>query len=125
MTAVLVALGGAVGAVLRFLADRGVQRRHDSAFPWGTLTVNVAGSAVLGVLAGWGLAGGRPDAVQALVGIGLCGSLTTFSTFGYETIRLLTDKARLYAVANVVITVFAGFGAGAAGLVAATAVWGH
>ncbi|ASR39184.1 chromosome condensation protein CrcB [Prauserella marina] len=125
MTALLIVLGGAVGAVLRFLVDRGVQRRHDSAFPWGTLTVNVAGSAVLGVLAGWALAGGRPDAVQALVGVGLCGSLTTFSTFGYETVRLLADRARLYAIANVVITVFAGFGAGTAGLVTAVALWGH
>lgn len=123
MTVLLVLLGGAGGAVLRYLIDQRVQRSHDSAFPWGTLTVNLTGSAVLGVLAGWALAGGRPDAVQSLVGVGLCGSLTTFSTFGYETVRLLTERARLYAVANIVVTVLAGFGAGAVGVVLGVALW--
>ncbi|MBK1788791.1 fluoride efflux transporter CrcB [Prauserella cavernicola] len=123
MTVLLVLLGGAVGAVLRYVIDQRVQRGHDSAFPWGTLTVNVAGSAVLGLLAGWVLAGGDSSALQALVGTGLCGSLTTFSTFGYETLRLLTERARLYAVANVVITVLAGFGAAGAGLVLGSALW--
>ncbi|WP_199431673.1 fluoride efflux transporter CrcB [Qaidamihabitans albus] len=124
MTTLLVMLGGAAGAVLRYLVDQRVQRRHDSVFPWGTLTVNVTGSALLGLLAGWALTGGEPGAVHALVGVGLCGSLTTFSTFGYETVRLLTERARLYAVLNVVITVLAGFGAAAAGLVSARAIWG-
>ncbi|PXY28215.1 fluoride efflux transporter CrcB [Prauserella muralis] len=124
MTVLLVLTGGAGGAVLRYLVDRRVQRAHDSVFPWGTLTVNVTGSALLGLLTAWALAGGEPDAVRALVGVGLCGSLTTFSTFGYETVRLLTERARLYAVANVLVTVFAGFGAAGAGLVAGTVLWG-
>ncbi|PXY33647.1 fluoride efflux transporter CrcB [Prauserella sp. PE36] len=124
MTVLWVMLGGAAGAVLRYLTDRRVQRANDSVFPWGTLTVNVAGSGLLGVLAGWALSGGEPGAVQALVGTGLCGALTTFSTFGYETVRLVTEGARLYAVANVVVTVLAGFGAAGAGLVLGTALWG-
>ena len=51
MTVLLVLLGGAVGAPARYLADQAVQRRHGSAFPWGTWMVNVAGSFVLGVVA--------------------------------------------------------------------------
>ncbi|WP_158894333.1 fluoride efflux transporter CrcB [Amycolatopsis anabasis] len=124
MTVLLVALGGALGAVARYLIDRRVQRASDSAFPWGTLTVNVVGSAILGLLAGWALAGGEPEAVRSFLGIGLCGSLTTFSTFGYETVRLVTERARLYAAANVVVTVFAGFGAAAGALVLAAALFG-
>ncbi|WP_116041080.1 fluoride efflux transporter CrcB [Amycolatopsis palatopharyngis] len=124
MTVLLVALGGAVGAVLRYLVDLRVRRSHRTLFPWGTLIANMSGSALLGLLTGWSLAGGEPDTVRALVGIGLCGSLTTFSTFGYETVRLVSERARLYAVANVVVTVFAGFGAAATGLVAASAIWG-
>lgn len=123
MTPALVLLGGAAGAVLRYLVDRRVQRAHASAFPWGTLLANVTGSALLGFLAGWSLLGGEPDSVRALLGVGLCGSLTTFSTFGYETIRLLTERARLFAVANVAVTVLAGFGAAATGLVLAMAIW--
>ncbi|GAB3478563.1 fluoride efflux transporter CrcB [Amycolatopsis cihanbeyliensis] len=123
MTALLVAIGGAGGAVLRHLIDRRVQRSHDSAFPWGTLTVNVVGSALLGLLAGWALTATQPSALHALLGTGVCGALTTFSTFGYETVRLLTDRARLYAVTNVVLTVLAGVGAAATGLLIATVLW--
>lgn len=123
MTVLLVAVGGAAGAVLRYLIDRRVQRRADSDFPWGTLAVNVLGSAVLGVLAGLVFAGDEPpSAVRALVGVGLCGSMTTFSTFGYETVRLFTDRARLHAVANVLVTVLAGFAAAGAGILLAHAL---
>lgn len=119
MSVLLVAVGGAGGAVLRYLIDRRVQRRSGSDFPFGTLIVNVAGSAVLGFLAGLALAGHEPDAVRLAVGVGLCGSLTTYSTFGYETITLFTQRARLHAVLNVVVTVLAGFGAAALGLLLA------
>ena len=93
MTVLLVALGAAVGAPLRYLVDRAVQARHDSLFPWGTFAVNVAGSLVLGVLAGGSTSHAVPGSVVALVGTGLCGALTTYSTFGYETIRLIEDGA--------------------------------
>jgi len=109
VTAVLVFLGAVVGAPLRYLTDRLVQSRHDSLFPWGTLTVNVAGSLVLGVLAGAGTA--LPGTVLALVGTGFCGALTTYSTFSYETLRLAERKAYFHAAMNVVVTIFAGLGA--------------
>ena len=118
MTALLVALGAALGAPARYLTDWAVQRRHDSLFPWGTLVVNVVASLVLGVLVG---ATASSRAV-ALVGTGFCGSLSTFSTFAYETQRLVEDRARLYAVANVVASVLACAGAAAAGWARAEAL---
>jgi fluoride exporter len=121
MTLLLVALGAALGAPARYLVDRAVQARHDSLFPWGTFAVNVAGSMVLGFVAG--LPADGP--VAALVGTGFCGALTTYSTFSYETLRLTQEGARFYAVANVVASVVAGLGAGALGLMLAWAVTGH
>ncbi|MPY97227.1 MAG: fluoride efflux transporter CrcB [Actinophytocola sp.] len=121
MTVLLVAAGGALGATLRYLIDQWAQRRSGSGFPYGTLTVNVLGSALLGLLAGLALDGASGDAVRSLVGIGLCGSLTTYSTFGYETVRLITEGARRHAVVNVVGTLLAGFAAAGAGLLLATA----
>ena len=112
---VWVCLGAAVGAPSRYLVDRAVQARHDSLMPWGTMLVNVVGSLVLGVLVG--LATGRdvPDAVMLTLGTGLCGALTTYSTFGYETFRLVEDGARLYAVLNVAVSLVVGVGAAGIG----------
>jgi fluoride exporter len=121
MTVLLVALGAAVGAPLRYLVDRAVQARHDSVFPWGTFAVNVAGSFVLGVLVGG--AGALPGGVIALLATGLCGALTTYSTFGYETVRLIEDGARPYAVLNAVASVGAGLGAAFCGIAVAQALW--
>ena len=112
MTVLLIALGAAVGAPLRYLTDRAVQARLGSAFPWGTLTVNVAGSLLLGVLVGLPVG---PTA-GALLGTGLCGALTTYSTFGYETLRLARTGNRLRALANVLLNVAAGLTAATAGL---------
>lgn len=120
MTVLLVLLGGAVGAPARFLLDRTVQSRHDSVFPWGTLSVNVIGSLILGALAGAATA--HDSALWTLVGTGFCGALTTFSTFGYETVRLFEDRARLFAVVNVVVTVVAGLAAATLGFAGAHAV---
>jgi fluoride exporter len=121
VTLLLIAIGAAIGAPLRYLTDRAVQTRHDSVFPWGTLTVNVVGSLILGFLAGLPASG----PVAALVGTGFCGALTTYSTFSYETLRLTEEGARFYAVANVVASIVAGLGAAAIGLLLAWAVTGR
>jgi CrcB protein len=107
--ALLVIAGAVVGAPLRYLTDRFVQSRHDSVFPWGTLAVNLAGCLVLGVLAGTGTASSNP--LMLLLGTGFCGSLTTYSTFSYETVRLAQERAYFYAITNVVVSVLAGLGA--------------
>ncbi|HJP74512.1 MAG TPA: fluoride efflux transporter CrcB [Pseudonocardiaceae bacterium] len=109
MTVLLVFAGAIIGAPLRYLADRTVQAKHDSLFPWGTLAVNVSGCLVLGILAGLGT--GLPSPLLALLGTGFCGALTTYSTFSFETMRLWEQHARFYAVANVAISLVAGLGA--------------
>ncbi|MFE3883980.1 fluoride efflux transporter CrcB [Streptomyces lydicus] len=124
MNWLLVVAGAMVGAPLRFLTDRYVQSRHDTVFPWGTFTVNAAGSLILGLLTGAVSAGAASSHVQLLVGTGLCGALTTYSTFSYETLRLAADRARASAVANVVVTVAAGLAAAFAGVAAGQAIWG-
>lgn len=102
MTVLLVLVGGMIGAPTRYLADRAVQARHDSVFPWGTFAVNVAGSALLGFLLGAQLHLGLPSSAVVLLGTGFCGGLTTFSAFGYETLRLLADGAIGEAGLNVI-----------------------
>jgi fluoride exporter len=120
----LVIVGAMVGAPLRYLTDRAVQARHDTVFPWGTFTVNVAGCAILGVLTGAAAEGAASSHLQLLLGTGLCGALTTYSTFSYETLRLTEGGARFYAVANVVGSLVAGLGAVVLGFAFAQAVWG-
>ncbi|MCP3817970.1 CrcB family protein [Streptomyces sp. A3M-1-3] len=107
MNWLLVVAGAAVGAPLRYLTDRAVQARHDSVFPWGTLAVNAAGSLVLGTLTGAAVSSGA----YALLGTGLCGALTTYSTFSYETLRLAELGRRFLAVANAAASVLVALGA--------------
>ncbi len=122
MTAALVFLGGMLGAPLRYLTDRAVQSRHDSLFPWGTFTVNLAGCLVLGVISGAGIALSGP--VYALVGTGFCGALTTYSTFSYENLRLVEQKAYFYAAMNLTVSVVAALGAALLGYTTASALIG-
>ncbi|MGW5213574.1 fluoride efflux transporter CrcB [Streptomyces sp. NPDC004051] len=123
MNWLLVVLGAVVGAPLRYLTDRAVQSRHDSVFPWGTFAVNVTGCLALGLLTGAAAAGAASSHLQLLLGTGLCGALTTYSTFSYETLRLAEAGAVRHAAANVVASVAAGLGAAFAGAVLADALW--
>ncbi|MES4889677.1 fluoride efflux transporter CrcB [Streptomyces sp. NPDC096012] len=124
MRFLLVILGGAVGAPLRYVIDRTVQARHDTAFPWGTFAANVTGSMILGVLTGAALSGAVSQNIQLLLGTGLCGALTTYSTFSYETLNLSEAGARFLAAANVVASVIAGLGAVFIGLTLTQAAFG-
>ncbi|MEV5810057.1 fluoride efflux transporter CrcB [Streptomyces parvulus] len=123
MNWLLVAVGGMAGAPLRYFTDRAVQARHDSGFPWGTFTVNVAGCLVLGLLTGATLAGAAGSELRLLLGTGLCGALTTYSTFSYETLRLAETGSRLPAALNVLASVAAGLAAVFAGVTLADALW--
>ncbi|MEU9920457.1 fluoride efflux transporter CrcB [Streptomyces griseoluteus] len=123
MNWLLVIIGGMAGAPLRYLTDRAVQKRHDAVFPWGTFTVNVLGCFILGLLTGAVAAGAASSPTQLLMGTGLCGALTTYSTFSYETLRLTEDGARFLAAVNVVASVVAGLGAAFTGTAFAEAIW--
>lgn len=111
MTWLLVGLGAAVGAPLRYLTDLAARRWLGPRLPWGTLLVNVAGCLVLGVLTGAVSQGAVPRSVEPLVGTGLCGALTTYSTFSADTLRLAEAGERLPALVNVVVSVGAGLAA--------------
>ncbi|NUS72639.1 MAG: fluoride efflux transporter CrcB [Corynebacteriales bacterium] len=123
MTALFVMLGAMVGAPLRYWTDRLISARHDSVVPWGTLTVNLSGSFLLGFLT----VGVTHDAVSSetmsALGVGLCGGLTTYSTFSHETIRLIQGGARLYAVINIGANVGGALLAAASGALVALATW--
>jgi fluoride exporter len=110
VTLLLVLAGGAVGAPLRYLVDEWVTARTGGSFPWGTFAVNMGGSFVLGVLAA-----AAPDRWLDLAGIGLCGALTTFSTFSFETVRLLEERRLRPAVLNVAGSLTLGLALAAAG----------
>ncbi len=123
-TAALVAVGAAVGAPCRWLLDRAVQTRHDSVFPWGTLVINVLGSLVLGVLLGAGAFGSAPDGLLVLLGTGFAGAFTTYSTFAYETVRLVEDGATRLALVNAAVSLGLGLVAALGGWYLAVRVWG-
>jgi CrcB protein len=88
----LVALGGALGSVLRWALSGVVQRAGGSAFPWGTFTVNAAGSLAIGVVAALALERALvPPAARLFTIVGVLGGFTTFSALSYETLALLRD----------------------------------
>ncbi|MFJ9553544.1 fluoride efflux transporter CrcB [Nocardiopsis sp. NPDC101807] len=120
MSALLVALGAAVGAPARFLLDLAVQRRHGTSFPWGTLCVNVIGCLLLGAFTALPL----HEGAAGLLGAGLCGAFTTYSTFSYETYRLAATGERLHAVLYAAVSLAAGLGAAWTGLVLTRALLG-
>ncbi|PKL93809.1 MAG: fluoride efflux transporter CrcB [Gemmatimonadetes bacterium HGW-Gemmatimonadetes-1] len=118
MTAVAVALGGALGAVLRWGVGSWVVRSHIAAFPWATMGVSIIGSALLGGITVWATeTGGVSQELRLFLTVGLCGGFTTFSSFAYEAADFaaqgFTGRAGLYAVLSVVLCVAAVFGGGA------------
>lgn len=123
MNLLLVITGAAIGAPLRYLSDRAIQSRHDTVFPWGTFGVNVVGSLILGIITGAVVAGGASPQMQLALGTGFCGALTTYSTFSYETLRLLEGDARLLAATNVIASIVAGLGAAFLGVAISQSIW--
>ena len=105
----LVGVGGFVGSVFRYWLALFIGRQLSSTFPLGTLTVNVLGCLLIGILAGLSERGTilSPE-TRILLTTGFCGGFTTFSTFSYESITLMQDGEFFYLAGNVVISVVAG-----------------
>lgn len=116
-TLVQVALGGAIGAVARFLVVTGAARAFGPGFPIGTLAVNVAGSLVMGMLAALLLGPKTAPAAPFLI-TGVLGGFTTFSAFSLDALRLVEDGRIGTAALYVVLSVVLSLGACALGLVA-------
>ena len=113
---VLVGVAGAVGAPLRYVVDTVVSDRSGGTFPFGTMVVNVSGSFVLGVVTGLAMYHGLSRPPRVVLGTGLMGAYTTFSTFSFETLQLVEEGGARSAVANVGASVVAGTLAAAGGL---------
>jgi CrcB protein len=110
-----IALAGGAGAGLRYVLDRLIQRGRPNAFPLGILVVNVTGSLALGIVVGLG-AGIVPEPWHSIIGIGLLGGYTTFSTVSVETVLLAQRRRRAWALLNVAGTLVAALAAAFAGL---------
>ncbi|MFL0565395.1 fluoride efflux transporter CrcB [Microbacterium sp. 179-I 1D1 NHS] len=113
---VALSLAGGVGAVLRLVLDGAIKVRTRTAFPLGTLLINVSGSLVLGFVTQLALGGILDDAWRLVIGTGLCGGFTTFSTASFETVRLARERRFALAWANAVGMLVAAVGAGLLGI---------
>lgn len=111
-----VSAAAALGAPARYLLDKAIVGRRASVLPTGTMAINVTGAFVLGLLTGLALHDGMPKDVVTIAGTGFCGAYTTFSTFSYDTMRLVEDGSIIEASWNVAISLAAGMAAAAAGL---------
>jgi len=103
----IVAFGSGIGGMLRYYISDFVQKYSSSLFPYGTLAVNIIGSFLIGLILFY------LDSIKLIssemrlfLTVGLCGGLTTFSTFSYETVRLIQDSEYLLAGTNALLNVF-------------------
>ena len=106
----LVALGGAVGSVCRYV----ISCFSHTSFPWGTFAVNILGSLLIGLLVGWTTKGVISDGIKLLLITGFCGGFTTFSTFANESFGMMKAgdvlQMALYVGVSVVIGILAVWG---------------
>jgi len=101
----LIALGGAIGTALRYITSTLAARWFGAEFPYGTLIVNLSGAFVIGLVQEVGTAGLLiPDNVRLFLTTGMMGGLTTYSTFSYETVRLMEVNSWHQAWINIFVT---------------------
>jgi CrcB protein len=116
LLALSVGLVAGVGAACRYVADQVISHRRDSTFPWGTVTINVVGSFILGLTTGLAAHHGLSMTAATIIGSGFCAGFTTFSTWMWETIALAETRALVKAAMNVIVTLALGLAAAALGL---------
>jgi len=111
MTFVWISIGAVLGANARYIVTRAMTQWLGPSFPYGTLVVNVVGCLVMGAIATMvtGRLVDRPEVVRLVVIVGFLGSLTTFSSFSWETHELFHDGEWVRALANIALSVLAGF----------------
>lgn len=101
---IAVGIGGFFGSIFRYLISHYINISTHSTFPFGTLTVNVVGSLLIGIIIATALEGDLNKSMRLLLATGFCGGFTTFSSFSYEFFSLLqheqTGYAFLYAIAS-------------------------
>ena len=108
LTVILIAVFGALGCVARYYVSGWTHEKLGWGYPWGTLAVNIAGAFLIGLIMELGLKGAAiPANVRIGLTIGFLGGLTTFSTFSYETFRLVESGRILIAFSNVIVSVTA------------------
>jgi len=113
----LVAVGGAIGSVLRYAVAQWVVGRFGPVVPWHTLVVNVTGAFLLGLLMALALdKGSLPEQWRLLLGVGVLGGYTTFSTFAFESVELFAEHAPALGLAYALGSVCAGVIAAWAGI---------
>lgn len=115
LTFLLVAVAGGLGAVARFTLDTAIHSRVSARLPWGTIIINLSGSLLLGFITGLTLSAVIPESLHIVLGVGLLGGYTTFSTASYDTVRLLRSRSAFPAVISglgqlVAATALAGLG---------------
>jgi CrcB protein len=120
----IISVGGAIGSIARYELGAWISSRWGAAFPWGTFVLNVTGSLVIGfVLAAATERLPLDPRWRFFVAVGFCGGYTTFSTFAYETAKLLAARDIAFAVANVAGSAVAGILAVIGGAALARSIW--
>jgi CrcB protein len=117
--------GGAAGTAARYLIGVWAGQRFGASFPYGTLIVNVSGCFLIALLMHLAMVNGWPVTVRAALTIGFLGGYTTYSSFNYETMRLMEEGGVAPALANVIVTLICGVAAGWLGLVVARQLAGR
>lgn len=116
LTVLAVGAGGVIGANARWAVGELATDVWPTAFPWGTLLINVTGSLILGLIVSWPLRWTANAYARLVVATGILGAYTTFSTFMYETVRLVQHGDALIAVSYVASSLVLGLGAAALGI---------
>lgn len=119
---IALALAGGLGAASRMFLDGLIKSRIGGAIPWGTITINVSGSLVLGLLTGLASVQILPEAWHLIIGTGFLGGYTTFSTASFETVRLIQERRWMLSLTTglgtlVLATAAAGLGLWLGGIV--------
>ena len=110
--------GGAIGAGARHLVGQVMLARLGPGFPWWTLSINIVGSLLMGLLVGWLARSGGTDTTRLFLGVGILGGFTTFSSFSLEYWTLVERGQTMQALAYVLASVFIGIAVCGAGMLA-------